>query len=269
MLAPRKSRVLEKLRAGETVFSFKSNLNCSRPVEIAALAGYDCAWVCGEHVPTDYSVLEKQILAAKAYGIDCVVRVPRGSYSDLVKPLELDASGIMVPHVMSADDARNIVWQTKFHPVGRRPADGGNADGMFCLLPFQEYIRFVNENRFVMIQIEDPEPLDELDEICSIDGIDIIFFGPGDFSQGIGTPGDFSNPKIDEARRLVAETARKHGKFAGTVAGTATVDEYRRMGYQFLNLGADVIAIGDYCKDIMNKVKITETVGSNSIYADK
>ena len=65
MRAPRKSLVLEKLRAGETVFSFKLNLNCSRPVEIAALSGYDCVWICNEHVPSDYSIMEKQILAAK------------------------------------------------------------------------------------------------------------------------------------------------------------------------------------------------------------
>jgi len=224
MKSPRKSIVLEKLRAGGTAVSFKINLNCSRPVEIAALTGFDCVWVCHEHVPSDYSVTEKQILAAKAYGIDSMVRVPRGSYSDLVKPLEMDASGIMVPHVMSAEDARRIVWQTRFHPIGRRPVDGGNADGMFCMMPEKEYYKFANENRFLIIQIEDPEPLDELDEICSIDGIDMIFFGPGDFSQGIGTPGDFSNPMIGETRKRIAESARRHGKFAGTVAGISTAE---------------------------------------------
>ncbi len=266
MRAPRKSLVLEKLRAGETVFSFKLNLNCSRPVEIAALSGYDCVWICNEHVPSDYSIMEKQILAAKAYGIDCMVRVPRGSYSDLIKPLEIDASGIMIPHIMSAEDARKIVWQTRFHPVGRRPVDGGNADGMFCMLPNDEYYKFANENRFVVIQIEDPEPMNELDAICSIDGIDMIFFGPGDFSQGIGTPGDFSNPKIAETRKLVAEAARRHGKFAGTVAAPATVEEYAGMGYQFLNIGADVIGLGNYCNELQAKLKSIKINKINSIY---
>lgn len=266
MRAPRKSLVLEKLRAGETVFSFKLNLNCSRPVEIAALSGYDCVWICNEHVPSDYSIMEKQILAAKAYDIDCMVRVPRGSYSDLIKPLEIDASGIMIPHIMSAEDARKIVWQTRFHPVGRRPVDGGNADGMFCMLPNDEYYKFANENRFVVVQIEDPEPLDELDAICSIDGIDMIFFGPGDFSQGIGTPGDFSNPKIAETRKLVAEAARRHGKFAGTVAAPETVGEYAGMGYQFLNIGADVIGLGNYCNELQAKLKSIKINKINSIY---
>ena len=136
-----KSRVLEKLRAGEYVYSMKFNFESSRVIEVAGLTGFDCAWVCQEHIATDSNLMERQILAAKSTGIDLMVRVPRGSYSELVKPLELDAAGIMVPHVMSAEDARNIAWQTKFYPVGRRAVDGGNADGQFCLLPFPEYIK--------------------------------------------------------------------------------------------------------------------------------
>jgi 4-hydroxy-2-oxoheptanedioate aldolase len=269
MIGPKRSNVLDKMRAGETVNCMKLNMSCSRAIEITAIAGFDCAWICAEHVPTDYSVMEKQVLAAKAYGMDILVRVPRGSYSDMVRPLEMDASGIMVPHVMSAEDARKVVWQTKFHPLGRRPADGGNADGMFCKLPFTEYIKFVNENRFVIVQIEDPEPLDELDEICSIDGIDMIFFGPGDFSQGIGAPGQMDHPKITETRKRIVEVARKHGKFAGTTSGPSTYDEYRKMGYNFLNVGADVVGFGDYCSDIIAKISDSKGAKAGGTYAGK
>jgi len=130
----RPSRVLTRLRAGSVVNSFKFNLSCPRTIEIAALLGFDCAWLDREHTPTDLATLETQILAARSSGLDVLVRVPRGSYSDLVHPLELDASGIMVPHVMSAEDARTIARMTRFHPIGRRPLDGGNRDGAYCLL---------------------------------------------------------------------------------------------------------------------------------------
>ena len=129
MLNLTRSRVLDKLRNGETALSFKTNLSCPRTVEIAALAGFDCVWLCNEHVPNDWLTLERQVLAARAGGADVMVRVERGSYSDLIKPLEMNASGLLVPHVMSADEARQIVRNTRFHPIGRRPADGGNADG--------------------------------------------------------------------------------------------------------------------------------------------
>ena len=101
----RKSRVLKKLRNGETAISFKTNLSDPRAVEIAAMNGFDCIWTCMEHVPNSIEQVEHQIMACKAYDTDIVLRVRRGSYSDYVVPLEMDATGIMVPHIMSAEDA--------------------------------------------------------------------------------------------------------------------------------------------------------------------
>ena len=129
-LEMRPSRTLAKLRSGGVASCcFKLNLADARAAEIAAMAGFDCLWTDREHVPNDLSAVEKIIWAAKAHNADVIVRVPRGSYSDYIRPLELDAAGIMVPHIMSLADAQNVVRMTRFHPVGRRPVDGGNADG--------------------------------------------------------------------------------------------------------------------------------------------
>lgn len=251
MIIPRKSRVLTKMRAGQKAISYKFNLSCPRAVEIAAISGFDAVWICQEHVPTDHHVMESQILAAKAHDVDCIVRVAKGSYSDYIRPLEADASGIMVPHLMSLEEAKEIVHMTRFQPMGLRPVDGGNADGLYCEFDFKEYIRFANENRLVIVQIEDPEPLSELDEICKLPGIDMIFFGPGDFSHAIGHPAEFDHPEISRVRKLVVETAHKYGKFAGTVTGMSTMKEYYDMGYDFLNCSADVVAISANCNAVI------------------
>ena len=247
----RPSNVLRKLRSGSVASCIKINTADSRVTEIASLCGFDCVWTDMEHVANNWNVIESQILSAKAYNTDCIVRVARGSYSDHVRPLELDASGIMVPHVMSLEDARKVVWMTKFHPIGRRALDGGNADGSYCMVDKDDYITQANRERFLMIQIEDPEPMDDLDLICSLEGIDIIFFGPGDFSQGIGDPGNLKNPRLLDARRLVAETAIKHGKFAGTVGSSANLKELYDIGYRFISVGADVVGLTKYFRDIL------------------
>ncbi len=247
----RESKVLNLLRAGQTACAIKLNLADSRAVEIAGIAGFDCVWTDMEHVPNDLSQVEKQILAAKAYGMDSLVRVPRGSYSSLVWPLEMDATGIMVPHIMSLADARQVVHQTRFHPVGRRPVDGGNADGGFCAVDFLDYLTQANENRFVIVQIEDPEPLEDLEEIAALPGIDILFFGPGDFSHGIGHPGEFSHPRLLKAREDVAKAAIRHGKFAGTVGGPANIAELVDLGYRFISIGADVVGLSQYFSGLM------------------
>jgi 4-hydroxy-2-oxoheptanedioate aldolase len=249
----RPSRVLAKLRAGDIATCFKLNLMDARAAEIAAMAGFDCLWLCMEHVPNDLAAIEGQIRAAKMFDVDSIVRVARGSYSDYIRPLEADAAGIMVPHLMSLADARNVVRMTKFHPIGRRPVDGGNSDGAYCTIEFKEYIRQANEQRFVSVQIEDPEPLDELDAIAALPGIDMLFFGPADFSHGIGAPGEFGDPRVIEARKRIAEACIKHGKLAGTVATPESIDETIAMGYRFICMGADVIGLVNFSKQMASE----------------
>ena len=250
-MSMRPSRVLRQLRAGKTVSCFKVNLADARATEIAAMAGFDCIWTDMEHVANDWSVIEQQIWAAKSQDVDVIVRVARGSYSDHVKPFELDAAGIMVPHVMSLADAKNVVRMTRFHPVGRRPVDGGNADGAYCNIEFMDYLRQANEQRFVCLQIEDPEVLDDLEAIASLDGVDMLFFGPGDFSQGIGTPGMWDNPKIEEARRRIGQVCVAKNKVAGTVGSPANLEALMTMGYRFISIGADVVGLSQYCRNLI------------------
>lgn len=241
----RESRVLRQMRNGKVAISTKLNFADPRGAELAAMCGFDCIWIDLEHTPSDMSTVEEMVRAAKIYDVDILTRVSKGGYSDYIRPLEADSAGIMVPHLMSLEEAKQIVYYTKYHPVGRRPLDGGNADGAYGLIDIHQYMLSSNEERFTVVQIEDPEPLDELEQICALPGIDMIFFGPADFSQGIGDPCG-ADPRIDETRRLVAKTARKHGKFAGTVGSPANFDALVEMGYTFINTGSDVGALAQY-----------------------
>lgn len=262
----RKSKVLHKLRAGSFVSCFKVNIPDPRVADIAALTGFDCVWVDMEHIGQDWTNLAASIWATKSQDTDILVRVSRGSYSDYIRPLELDATGIMVPHVMSAEEAREVVHKTRFHPLGRRPLDGGNNDGAYTMMDFNRYIEEANRERFIILQIEDPEPLKHLDEIASLGGYDMLFFGPGDFSQGIGAIGQWDHPDITSARRQVAETARKHGKFAGTVGSPANLNELKSMGYQFVSVGADVVGLSQYCQKMLSAFDTEERKNSSESY---
>ncbi|OJY80993.1 MAG: aldolase [Sphingobacteriales bacterium 40-81] len=264
----RKSKVLQKLRNGENVSCIKINLTDAKVCEIAALAGFDCVWVDQEHIGQDWSQIAAEIWATKAHDTDILVRVPRGAYNNYIKPLELDATGIMVPHIMSLADAKEIVHHTRFHPVGRRAIDGGNADGGYTGVDFNEYLKVANEQRFVILQIEDPEPLEELEAIAALPGYDMLFFGPGDFSQGIGAPGVWDHPKLLETRRRIAEVAKTNGKFAGTVGGPANLKELNEMGYQFVSIGADVVGLKNYYASLLQVFNSSSPVNSSS-YIEK
>jgi 4-hydroxy-2-oxoheptanedioate aldolase len=249
----KKSKVLEKWRAGKVVNCFQVHFD-AQATDMAGQAGFDCVWIDLEHKARDWSALRIHIWAAKSNDMDVMVRVPRGSYSDYIKPLELDAAGILVPHVMGIDDARKVVQMTRFHPIGLRPIDGGNADGAYAGMEPAHYISQANQNRFIALQIEDPEPLDDLDKIAALDGVDMLLFGPGDFSQGIGAPGQWDHPAVIDARKRVAEAAVRHGKAAGTPGGPDTMDELMEMGYSFIVVGADVIGVREYMRKLMEVV---------------
>lgn len=257
------------LRDGEKPSCFKVNLKDAQVAELAAMCGFDCIWVDQEHIGQDWATLQAHVWATKSQDVDLMVRIPRGSYSDYIRALEMDATGILVPHIMSLQDAKEVVHMTRFHPVGRRPIDGGNSDGGYTIIDFNEYIVTANRERFVILQIEDPEPLDELEEIAALPGYDMLFFGPGDFSQGIGAPGEWDNPLLVETRKRVAELANKHGKYAATVGSPDNLEELYAMGYHFVSAGADVIGIKNYCLSIAQAFGSKEPMKNVKGYLEK
>jgi 4-hydroxy-2-oxoheptanedioate aldolase len=239
---------LRELRAGQRPTCFKLNLGDPRVVELCGLAGASAVWICNEHVSNDWFNLENQIRAAKLYDVDTVVRVEKGSYSDYVKPFEADATAIMVPHVRTAEEAQHIVEMTRFHPLGRRAMDGGNADGRYCQIPLADYLAHSNSERLLIFQIECPVALSNVEAIAAVPGYDMLLFGPGDFSHLIGKPGQLDAPEVVAARKRVGAAAKKHGKYAmapGLMAPRATLEAE---GYSVFTLGADVLGLGDYFK---------------------
>lgn len=247
----RKSRVLRRIEEGKVARVLKLNTADAKVAEIFAQSQPDAIWMCMEHVSTTFTEADHIVRAAKIYDVDTVLRVSRGGYSDYVRGLEIDATGLIIPHVMGADDARKVRDMTKFGPVGRRAWDGGNADGMYARIAAPDYLKAANEDRFVLHQIEDPEALPDLEAMAEMDGVDGLFYGPGDFSMALGAPGELMHPEVERVRKLVAETARKHGKIAATVCGQAEIGRYADMGYNFLNVGADVVALSQYADKAM------------------
>ncbi len=248
----RSSRILRQVRAGDFATIIKLNLIDPRIVELAGLAGADAVWLCNEHVPNDWLNLEHQIRAAKLHDMDTIVRVSKGSYSEYIKPFECDATGIMVPHVTSADEARSIVDMVRTRPLGSKPLDAGNMDGLFCQVPLADYAAHCNAERFVILQIESPEALEKVDEIAAVPGFDALLFGAGDFSHRIGKLGQATDPEVVAARAKVAAAARKHGKWSAAASLFGQKEKLIEEGTQVFTLGADVICLGDSFRSMVS-----------------
>ncbi len=206
-----KSRALEKIRRDEPVLCGKQNVISPRITEIVGSCGLDRVWLCMEHSTGDYAAVEECIRAGKVYGMDTMVRVAKTGYPDVIRPLEVDAAGIMYPHCRDADEARKIVEMAKFPPLGKRAVDGGSVDGQWCKYPLKEYFAHVNAHRFLCVQIEDVEAIEHVEPICAVEGIDIVFVGPGDLSAGLGDPGNIEHPEIVGLTKRVAAACAENG----------------------------------------------------------
>jgi 4-hydroxy-2-oxoheptanedioate aldolase len=150
----------------------------------------------------------------------------------------------MYPRCDDAREARELVTWSKFHPKGKRGADSGNGDNPYCTMPLAPYVAFANEQTFLVAQIEDPSALDHVEEIAEVDGIDVLFFGPGDFGVLSGIPGQFDHPSYAAAIRRIGDAAERAGKAWGMPSPSLErTRELLDMGARFIAHGADIIMV--------------------------
>ena len=171
----RASKTLDKIRNGGWALSTAVAVGGARVAELAGYIGFDCLWLDMEHKPCSQMDIFHMIMGARASGIDCLVRVRKQGYLDYFRALEDGAAGIMVPHVKSASEAREIVRNAKYPPLGKRGMDFAGADSRYMLDNEMENMEFSNRETFVMIQIEDKEAIDDLEAIAAVPGIDALF----------------------------------------------------------------------------------------------
>jgi len=216
-----KSRVLQKLRAGDYVLAAAVG-RVTEPwlTEMIGRIGYDVIWYDLEHRAFGYDTIDPISLACRATGMDLMVRIRKHGYDSPMRALEFGSNGLMVPHCRSAEEARQWVEWVRFPPLGKRGMDGAGADADFGRANPLEYIEHANREVFLALQIEDREAVERGDEIAAVDGVDLLFVGPGDLSLSYGVPFDFGHPLLEEAIRKVDCAVRKHGKWWGTTTGT-------------------------------------------------
>ncbi|MGC9328920.1 MAG: HpcH/HpaI aldolase family protein [Candidatus Hinthialibacter sp.] len=235
-----KNKVLEKLRNDEVVLSCSLTPVCSAKVaELIGLIGFDCLWIDQEHQDFEDENVFHACLACRAVGMAPMVRIRRQGRHSCARGFETGAAGIMVPHCMSADDARAIVRDARFYPIGLRGLDGVEASAQYGLIPTPDYMRWANQETFVVVQIEDREAVEEIDAIAEVEGIDILFVGPGDLSQSYGCPGRFNHPDIVSAYQKTAEAAARHQKYWGAPGGSPeNAKRLIDMGARLINAGS-------------------------------
>ncbi len=224
--------------------------------EVIGWTGYDVIWFDMEHRSFDYDVIDPISLACRATGIDLMVRILKTGYTAPMRALEFGANGLMVPHCLSAAEARQWVEWTKFPPLGKRGFDGAGADADYMLCDGLEYMQHANTETFLVLQIEDKEAVECVDEIAAVEGVDLLFVGPGDLSISLGVPLQGKHALVQNAIDRVAEACAKHGKWWGMPSGSPEAGQALiERGARFITCGGDHGSLVNGLRDGFNAHK--------------
>ncbi len=237
--------------AGAMVFEFFS------PGMSAILANAGCRFVLYdmEHTGLGYETLKWLFATCRGLPIEPMVRVPRGEYTWLARALDLGATGVMIPMVDSAEQARSIVQACRYPPVGRRGAAFGFAQCDYLGGDVVTKIRQSHERTMVIAQIETENGLADVDAIAAVDGVDVLWVGHFDLSNFLGIPGQFDDPRFEAAMRAVVQACRRHGKAAAFMATDKSwVKRAQGMGYTMIAAGTDCGLLQQAFTDLVGQI---------------
>ena len=175
----------------------------SHATEILGSLGFDFVVFDQEHAPLDAGALDVMILAARASNIAGIVRVPEASPSMIQTVLDCGATGVLVPHVTTAETARRIAHACRYRGGTRGFANTTRAGG-FGAMSFGEHKQSQDSEIVCVAMIEDVEALDHIDEIVRVDGLDAIFIGRGDLTAALDAPSMTSDETMKVVEPIMA-----------------------------------------------------------------
>ena len=236
----RSSRVLEKIRSGKVARLCALGSYLPYFPTVAAQAGYDGVWVDGEHKPFDPREAQALIAFHHLANIDCLWRPPTREKAALYRILEDGATGLIIPHVESVEEARAVVTATRFPPLGNRGIDGAALDAGYGFDGGKDYPAAANRETIFFPQIETPEALEHVEAIAALDGVTGIFLGPGDMALRLKCDATAADPKMAAVHRRIAAAVQKVNKPWGTpITSTNDLELTLRAGAGFVVYGAE------------------------------
>jgi 2-keto-3-deoxy-L-rhamnonate aldolase RhmA len=227
-----------KLRSGQLCLGAWITLNSTTVPDILKNLGYDWFVFDTEHSALSLETVSSliQVLGDK---VNPLVRVGAIDQWAIKLSLDIGAQGVVIPLVNTLEEAERAVKFCKYPPQGIRGVAGGKSANYG--MNSKEYLRSANEQTVVIVQIETRQALNNLDDILSVDGIDVAFVGPSDLTMSLGYIDDRANPGVIEAMEKVARVCEKHGKVAGIMASSVVeAKNAEKRGFRFISLASDI-----------------------------
>ena len=228
----------QRLAAGETIVGTFVKTPSPIVVEVLSLTELDCLCLDAEHAPFDRPAIDACLMAARGVGMDVLVRVPSAAPEHILNALDCGATGVVIPHVRSAKEARAAVRLSHYGASGRGYA-GSSRAASYTTKPMAEHLSASAARTMVVLQIEDPEAIDAIDEIAAVEGVDALFVGRVDLTVAYGVTNQ-DDPGVIAAVEKVCAAGVSRGRRVGMfVARIADVPHWAEKGASLFLLGSD------------------------------
>ena len=241
------------LPAGYPVGSFVMSAS-PLVAEAMGCAGFDWAVIDMEHTPLDLADLAHMLQAVAGTPMLPVTRVPWNDTVMVKRVLDAGAQTLLFPFVQNAEEARKAVAACKYPPMGVRGMAAMSRGSRFGTV--KDYFKVANAGVSVIVQIETPQAMDQLEAIVQVPGVDSLFIGPGDLSGAMGFVGDLLNPAVVEVMARSAQRCHALGKPIGTVGGTPeAVAIYRKAGFDYIGVASDLGLMMRTCAATLSTIR--------------
>ncbi len=210
------NRMKDRLQAGQVPIGHMIwEFNTRGIARLTELAHLDFVLIDMEHGGFSLAQVADMVTWFRATSVTPMVRVPEVQYHFIARTLDMGALGIMVPNVRTRAMAEAIVQATKYAPAGARGLGLGGSVSHYQTGDPRQLMDTMNAATAVICQIESREGLENLEEIATVPGVDVLWVGQADLSQSLGIPGQFAHPDFQAALDKVIACCRRHGLGAG------------------------------------------------------
>ena len=249
------NRLKRMPKAGKKTAGVWAQLCSPTSAEILCRAGFDWVLIDMEHSPADLQTLVAQLQAMGVYGVVPLVRAPWNDLVWIKRILDAGAYGVMIPSVNTRDQAIAAVQACKYPPVGVRGIAGSPRAAGFGR-DTSAYLKRANDELLVILQVETPQAIENLDAIGKVPGVDALFIGPMDLSTSMGHLGNPAHPEVQAAIATVEAKAKALGMPLGTIsAGWEQAKMLYDRGYQLITLLSDVILLSKASAEALAKFR--------------
>ncbi|WP_293006552.1 aldolase/citrate lyase family protein [Nitrosomonas sp.] len=247
-----------KLNRSELTIGSWVTLGHPSIAEIMAAAGFDWLVLDMEHSVLELSEVQSLIQVLDGKQCPAIVRLTSNHPDQIKRVMDAGATGIMVPMIKCAADAKAAVDGVYYPPRGQRGVGLARAQGYGH--SFQAYRQWLEDNAVIVVMIEHVDAVRSIDSILEVPGIDAYIIGPYDLSGSMGRPGDLDHPDVQAAIAQVLEAGRRANKPGGIHViepDPQALQQRIQTGFNFLGYGLDIRILDSICRTHLHNIRET------------